>query len=164
MKRNSLLLASVGGAAVLAVAGVAIGVTAADSGTAGATRLTAATTAPTTAATPDDSPSGTPATAGTPSGTPTSAGPSATGSTPATGGGAVSEQRAGEIALARAGGGRIVEIEAEDEDGRSVWDVEIVAGQTEHEIEVDRENGAVVKAEQEPVDDDDDKDDDDSDD
>ncbi|MEV6814995.1 PepSY domain-containing protein, partial [Micromonospora sp. NPDC051296] len=40
--------------------------------------------------------------------------------------------------------------------GRPVWEVEIIKGGTEHEIDIDRETGAVVKAEQEPVDDDDD--------
>ncbi|MFI7487930.1 PepSY domain-containing protein [Micromonospora echinaurantiaca] len=155
MKRNSLILASLGGAAVLAVTGVAVGTAVADDGRAGRTALAAATTAPSTAATPDD-PTG--ATPGTPGGTP--------GTTaPATGAEGVSQQRAGEIALASAGGGRITEIEAEQEHGRPVWSVEIIAGQTEHEVDVDRETGAVVKAEQEPVDDDgDDDSDDDSDD
>jgi hypothetical protein len=45
-----------------------------------------------------------------------------------------------------------------------VWSVEIVNGGTEHEIDVDRANGSVVEAEQEPVDDDDDDDRDDRDD
>ncbi|MFD0786511.1 PepSY domain-containing protein, partial [Micromonospora azadirachtae] len=64
-------------------------------------------------------------------------------------------QRAGEIALARAGGGRITEIEAEQEHGRPVWSVEIVSGDVEHDIDVDRDNGAVLRAEQERADDDD---------
>ncbi|MFG3697662.1 PepSY domain-containing protein [Micromonospora sp. NPDC047620] len=160
MKRNPLILASVGGMAVLAVAGATLGVAAADSGPAQATTLAAATTAPTTAATPGDSTTSAPATGGTSAapGTPPGSG------APTAGGDAVSEQRAREIALARAGGGQVVEIEAEQEHGRPVWSVEIVAGQTEHEIDVDRENGTVVKAEQEPVDDDDDDDDRDDDD
>ncbi|WP_422735331.1 PepSY domain-containing protein [Micromonospora sp. WMMD729] len=159
MKRTNLLLASAGGAAVLAVAGVALGVTAAnDSRT--DTTLAAATVAPT-----DDSATAAPATGdpsstGTPSGTPTSSAPSA-GGAPA--GAAVDERRAGEIALAKAGGGQIVEVEAEQEHGRPVWSVEIVSGDTEHEVDVDRENGSVVKAEQEPVDADDDGDDKDDD-
>ncbi|MFJ6167772.1 PepSY domain-containing protein [Micromonospora orduensis] len=158
MKRSNLLLATVGGSAVLAVAGVALGVNAANDSRTGGTALAAATVAPTATDT-----SGSPS-AGTPSGTPTSGTPSGTptaGSAPA--GGAVDEQRAGEIALARAGGGQIVEVEAEQEHGRQVWSVEIVAGDTEHEVDVDRDNGSVVKAEQEPVDDDDDKDDKDDD-
>ncbi|WFE99890.1 PepSY domain-containing protein [Micromonospora sp. WMMD964] len=159
MKRTNLLLATVGGSAVLAAAGVALGVNAANDSRSGGTTLAAATVAPT----PTDAPSasGTPSasgspSAGTPSGTPSSGAPS-TGGAPA--GSAVDQQRAGEIALAEAGGGQIVEVEAEDENGRPVWSVEIVAGDTEHEVDVDRDNGSVVKAEQEPVDDDDDDDD-----
>lgn len=169
MKRKSLMLASLGGAAVLVVTGATFGVAAADNGAARATTLAAATTAPTTPATPG-TPSGTgssaPATSSAPttSGTPAAPGSPSGSGAPATGGDAVSEQRAGEIALARAGGGKIVEVEREDEDGRAVWSVEIVAGQTEHEIDVDRGDGSVVKAEQEPVDDDDDDDRDDDDD
>ncbi|WP_406063997.1 PepSY domain-containing protein [Micromonospora sp. NBC_00860] len=161
MKRTNLLLATVGGSAVLAVAGVALGVDAANDSRTGGTALAAATVAPTATDAPDGSAtsaapggSGTPS-AGTPSGTP-SAGTSPAGS-------AVDEKRAGEIALAKAGGGQIVEVEAEQENGRPVWSVEIVAGDTEHEVDVDRDNGSVVKAEQEPVDDDDDDDSDDND-
>ncbi|MFG1767308.1 PepSY domain-containing protein [Micromonospora parva] len=165
MKRTNLLLASVGGSAVLAVAGVALGVTAANDSRTGGTALAAATVAPSATDAPS-APSGTPSSgvpsAGTPSGTPS------TGSAPT--GSAVDETRAGEIALAKAGGGQIVEVEAEQENGRPVWSVEIVAGDIEHEVDVDRDNGSVVKAEQEPVDDDDadeaddDNDDDDNDD
>ncbi|GLZ60472.1 hypothetical protein Misp05_40480 [Micromonospora sp. NBRC 107095] len=156
MKRTNLLLASVGGSAVLAVAGVALGVTAANDSRTGGTALAAATVAPPTTEAPSGTPSsGTPS-AGTPSGTPS------TGSAPASS--AVDETRAGEIALAKAGGGQIVEVEAEQENGRPVWSVEIVAGDTEHEVDVDRDNGSVVKAEQEPVDDDDDADEADDDD
>ncbi|KAB1934424.1 hypothetical protein F8271_23525 [Micromonospora sp. ALFpr18c] len=157
MKRSSLLLASVGGATVLAVAGVAVGVNAADGSRAGDTALAAATVAPTATDAPDDgattpTPPGTASSSATPSGaTPSGATPS-TSSAPASG--AVDQQRAGEIALARAGGGQIVEVEAEQEHGRPVWSVEIVAGNTEHEVDVDRDNGTVVKAEQESVDDD----------
>ncbi|MFF3868783.1 PepSY domain-containing protein [Micromonospora sp. NPDC001898] len=157
MKRNSLIKASVGGAAMLAAAGVALGVTAADD-RAALTALVAATVAPAATGSPNDAPSSAPAT-----GAPATGSPAGTATPPPTGspaGGSVDERRAGEIALARAGGGRIVEVEAEDEDGRQVWSVEIVDGQTEHEVDVDRNDGAVVKAEQEPVDADDDDDDD----
>ncbi|MEV7327584.1 PepSY domain-containing protein [Micromonospora sp. NPDC093244] len=161
MKRTNLLLATVGGSAVLAVAGVALGVNAANGSRTGGTALAAATVAPTATDAPgasgSPSASGTPS-AGTPSGT-SSAGTSSASTSPA--GGAVDEKRAGEIALAKAGGGQIVEIESEQENGRQVWSVEIVAGDTEHEVDVDRDNGSVVKAEQEPVDDDDDADDND---
>ncbi|GAA2184494.1 PepSY domain-containing protein [Micromonospora lupini] len=167
MKRTNLLLATVGGSAVLAVAGVALGVAAANDTRTGDTALAAATVAPTGPDAPDDSATtaapgatGTP-TAETPSGTPSS-GSSSAGTAPA--GSAVDEKRAGEIALARAGGGQIVEVEAEQENGRPVWSVEVIAGDTEHEVDVDRDNGSVVKAEQEPVDADDKNDADDNDD
>jgi hypothetical protein len=170
MKRTNLLLATVGGSAVLAVAGVALGVDAANDTRTGGTALAAATVAPTATDAPEagattaaPGTSGTPS-AGAPSGTPSSGTPT-TGTAPA--GSAVDEKRAGEIALAKAGGGQIVEVESEQENGRPVWSVEIVAGDVEHEVDVDRDNGSVVKAEQEPVDDDndaDDKDDNDADD
>ncbi|GIJ06904.1 PepSY domain-containing protein [Micromonospora andamanensis] len=169
MKRNPLILASVGGAAaVLTVAGVFLGVAAADDNRARQTTLTAATAAPTTAGVPDDTttvdPSATTAdpTATTPTGAATSA--PAEQSQPATEGDAVSRERAGEIALAHAGGGQITETDRDREDGRDVWEIEIVNGGTEHEIDVDRQSGEIVKAEQEPADDDDDRDDDDDDD
>ncbi|MBL6275150.1 PepSY domain-containing protein [Micromonospora fiedleri] len=173
MKRNPLMLASVGGAAaVLAAAGVFLGVTAADSDRTQQTTLTAATSAPTTAGVPDDdASSAAPAVPATPSdptvtGTPVAPQSPATPTEGATSGSqdAVSAERAGELALAKAGGGRITEIDRDREDGRPVWEVEIVNGDVEHEIEIDRETGAVLKAEQEPVDDDDDDRDDDDDD
>ncbi|MFI6259937.1 PepSY domain-containing protein [Micromonospora zamorensis] len=157
MKRTNLLLATVGGSAVLAVAGIALGVNAANDSRTGGTTLAAATVAPT--ATDAPGASGSPS-AETPSGTPSSGTPSA-GTSPA--GSAVDEKRAGEIALAKAGGGQVVEVESEQEHGRPVWSVEIVAGDIEHEVDVDRDNGSVVKAEQEPVDGDDDADDKDDD-
>ena len=170
MKRNPLMLASVGGAAaVLAATGVFLGITAADSDRTQRTTLTAATSAPTTAGVPDDDASSVaPATPSDPTvtGTPVAPQSPATPTEGATSGSqdAVSAERAGELALAKAGGGRITEIDRDREDGRPVWEVEIVNGDVEHEIEIDRETGAVLKAEQEPVDDDDDDRDDDDDD
>ncbi|AEB43172.1 PepSY domain-containing protein [Micromonospora maris] len=170
MKRNPLMLASVGGAAaVLAATGVFLGVTAADSDRTQQTTLTAATSAPTTAGVPDDDASSAapaPPSDPTVTGTPVAPQSPATPTEGATSGSqdAVSAERAGELALAKAGGGRITEIDRDREDGRPVWEVEIVNGDVEHEIEIDRETGAVLKAEQEPVDDDDDDDRDDDDD
>ncbi|MFD2764374.1 PepSY domain-containing protein [Micromonospora eburnea] len=139
MRRTSLVLAVAGGAAVLAVAGAALGVTTADRPAPG-TALSAVTAGPTgdDNPKPDDDP------------TPGGATPSAAAGTA---GGAVSRTRAGEIALARAGGGRIVEIEAETEHGRPVWSVKVVDGGIRHEVKVDRGNGAVVEAERERTDD-----------
>ncbi|SCG39189.1 PepSY domain-containing protein [Micromonospora inositola] len=139
MRRTSLVLAAAGGAAVLAVTGAALGVTAVERETPGSA-LAAATVSPTA----DDNPTGD----ATPSGaTPTgSAGPSGAGGT-------VSRKQAGEIALTRAGGGRIVEIEAEEEHRRPVWSVKIVQGGTAYEVKVDRADGAVLEIEREPADD-----------
>ncbi|GIJ80778.1 Peptidase propeptide and YPEB domain-containing protein [Micromonospora phaseoli] len=162
MKRNPLILASVGGAAaVLAIAGVFLGVAAADNDRAQQATLTAATGAP---GVPDDS--GTASIPADPTVAPADPTVAPTGSgSPASGDDAVSRERAGELALAHAGGGRITdEIERDRENGRAVWEVEIVKGDTEHEIDIDRQTGEVVKAEQEPADDDDDDRDDDDDD
>ncbi|MFE0593205.1 PepSY domain-containing protein [Micromonospora echinospora] len=161
MKRKPLILASVGGVAVLALTGAAIGTAAAAEQQTGRTTLAAATATPTTPATPTTTPDGGTVTATAPSATSVPGSPAGTTS-PATGD-KVDRKRAEEIALAKAGGGRVVEVEAEKERGRDVWSVEIVNGSTEHEVDVDRADGSVVKAEQEPVDDDDDDDRDDDD-
>ncbi|WP_431920085.1 PepSY domain-containing protein [Micromonospora wenchangensis] len=142
MKRTSLLLAAAGGAAVLAVTGTAIGVSAAGRVPGPTATATTAPVDPTVAPT-----------AGTPGGDPTAGTPG--GSTAPATDDAVSQQRAGEIALAKVGGGRITEVEREREEGRPVWSVEIINGDTEHEIDVDRENGNIVKSEQEKADADD---------
>ncbi|MEU7616382.1 PepSY domain-containing protein [Micromonospora rifamycinica] len=144
MKRTSLLLAAAGGAAVLAVTGTALGVSAAER--APVPTPVAETTAPVGpgAATPSS---------GTPGDGPTTGTPAPGGSTAPAAADAVSQQRAGEIALAKVGGGQITEIEREQEAGRPVWSVEIVNGDTEHEVEVDRDSGSVVKSEQEKADD-----------
>ncbi|WP_244891676.1 PepSY domain-containing protein [Micromonospora yangpuensis] len=180
----ALVLAAVGGTAVLTVTGVALGGIAAGETqrTTGTTLVAAptpddATTAPAAPADPTTVPAdptsapAVPPTGGSADPTATTPAPTGTGSTGAPAGAAeISRERAGEIALAAAGGGRITETESERENGRPVWSVEIVNGDTEHEIDVDRENGSVVKAEKEPVDDDrdhdrdDDRDDDDDDD
>ncbi|MET8834301.1 PepSY domain-containing protein [Micromonospora sp. NPDC004540] len=147
MRRTSLVLAAMGGAAVLAVAGVAVGVTAADRSAPGT--APAAVTVDDLATTvggcgddtgtaddspgPDDS-----ATAGRPGGAPSAAGPSS---------GGVDRQRAGKVALARLGGGRIVEIEAETEHGRPVWSVKVARAGGTYEVKVDRGDGAVVEVE-----------------
>ncbi|MGR6317607.1 PepSY domain-containing protein [Micromonospora soli] len=129
MRRMSLVLAAAGGAAVLAVSGVALGVQTADWPTAGGARV---------AVTADDNPK--------PDDDPTSrtAAPTGTAGTPAA---TVSRERAGEIALARLGGGRIVEIEAELEHGRPVWSVKVARAGTTYEVKVARSNGAVVEVE-----------------
>ncbi|GAB3072532.1 PepSY domain-containing protein [Micromonospora schwarzwaldensis] len=64
-------------------------------------------------------------------------------------GGTVSRQRAAEVALARIGGGRVTEIEAETEHGRPAWSVKVTRDGWRHEVKVDRVTGAVLEAERE---------------
>ncbi|GAA2701189.1 PepSY domain-containing protein [Micromonospora olivasterospora] len=135
MRRNSLILAAVGGAAALAVTGAALGVGAADrtGRPAGGAALTAV------AATSDDRPAGDDR--------------STTATTGAPAAGQVTRDRAGRIALDAVGQGRIVKIEAESEHARSVWRVDIVAGSRTYEVDVDRSTGAVGRVRQEAADD-----------
>ncbi|MFU8870330.1 PepSY domain-containing protein [Micromonospora sp. SL4-19] len=141
MRRTSLVLAAAGGAAVLAVSGAALGLTTADRTAPGA--LAAATAGSTTEDNPKPDDDATSA----------AAMPSRTAGTPGTAGGAVSRKQAGETALARIGGGRIVEIEAELEHGARVWSVKIVKGDTRYEVKVDRGDGTVVETERKRADD-----------
>ena len=67
---------------------------------------------------------------------------SASASAPA---GAVRADQARTVALRAAGGGQVTGIERETEHGRAVWDVEVRVGDVEHEIDVDRENGRVLR-------------------
>ncbi|GAA3336744.1 hypothetical protein GCM10020358_10490 [Amorphoplanes nipponensis] len=41
----------------------------------------------------------------------------------------------------------MTDVEREAEHGRAVWDVEVRSGATEHEIDVDRATGAVLRHE-----------------
>ncbi|MGY0002966.1 PepSY domain-containing protein [Micromonospora sp. I033] len=152
MRRTSLVLAAIGGAAVLAVTGAAIGVTAADGpgpGTAPAA-VTADVTDPVGGGA-DDNP-------GTADDTPGADDSATAGATPTRGApktapsGAIDPQQAGRIALTRLGGGRIVEIEAETEHARPVWSVKVARGGATYEVKVDRGDGAVVEVERRAAD------------
>jgi uncharacterized membrane protein YkoI len=62
--------------------------------------------------------------------------------------GEVGEQEARRIALRTAGSGRVEKIEADEEDGRPVWKVEVRLGADQkRKIEIDRGSGKVVKNE-----------------
>lgn len=136
MRRTSLALAAAGATAALAVSGAALGATAADRPAPGAAPV-AVTAGPGT----DDNPHA--------DDDPTSAGAAPGGTVDGT----VSRQRAGGIALARVGGGRVVEIEAELEHGRPVWSVKVVRDGVRYEVEVDRGDGTVVGTERKRADD-----------
>ena len=75
-----------------------------------------------------------------------SASSSPSASAPSSGGGsAISAAQARTIALRAAGGGRVTDIERESEHGRAVWDVEVYRGGVEHDIDVDRATGDVLR-------------------
>ena len=60
----------------------------------------------------------------------------------------VTRDEARQIALRAAGGGRVEKIEADDEDGRRVWKVEIrKSAREKHKVEIDVATGDVVKHE-----------------
>ena len=62
--------------------------------------------------------------------------------------GPVSRSRAVAIARKRAGGGRVDEVERDDENGRAVWKVELSrAGGVERKVSVAVSNGRVLKVE-----------------
>lgn len=58
---------------------------------------------------------------------------------------AISIDRAKAIAIRAAGGGYVRKVEKETEQGRAVWDVDVIAGGVEHDIDVDRATGAVLQ-------------------
>ncbi|MEV4637201.1 PepSY domain-containing protein [Actinoplanes sp. NPDC049548] len=70
--------------------------------------------------------------------------PSSSSSSPSDAG-AISLDAAKVIAVRAAGGGRVTKAESETEHGRAVWDIEVRNGSVEHDIDVDRATGAVVR-------------------
>jgi uncharacterized membrane protein YkoI len=62
---------------------------------------------------------------------------------------AVGADQAARIALDRVGSGQVVEVRADTANGRPTWNVEIVSGGVKHEVDVDRETAAIVKAQSE---------------
>jgi uncharacterized membrane protein YkoI len=131
MKRTSLILLTAGAVTAAAITGTALA-----SGSQGAVPARNASSLVATA---------TPTVAATSAVT---AGPTATGSAP------VSHERAGEIALADVGGGRLIEIEQEVEHGRTAWSVKILKDGTRQKVYVDRATGRIMRTEQTPAGDD----------
>ncbi len=58
--------------------------------------------------------------------------------------GLIGTERAKEIALAKAGGGRVKKIKLDRDDGRQVYEGEVVNGNTEYDFEIDAETGAII--------------------
>jgi hypothetical protein len=155
MKRTTLIAAGIGTAAVFGLAG---------------TTLAGAAVADQRA--PSAAPSGVPTTLSsdpavapsTATGSDPAVAPStSTGSGAATVSGAISEAQAREIAIRTAGGGQVTEIEAETEQNRPIWEVDVLVGDVEHDMDVDRDSGEVRDHEKETADQDDARDDQDDD-
>ena len=66
-------------------------------------------------------------------------------SSSAGGGSGIGAAQARTVALRAAGGGRVTKVERETEHGRAVWDVEVIRGGVEHDIDVDRATGEVLR-------------------
>ena len=63
--------------------------------------------------------------------------------------GAISEQQAKDIALKEAQGGQITKFKLDRENGRMVYEIEVMNGNIEKDYEIDAETGAIVKLEHE---------------
>jgi beta-lactamase regulating signal transducer with metallopeptidase domain len=55
----------------------------------------------------------------------------------------ITAERAREIALAKVGGGAVIECDRDYENGRPVYEIEIVYGNTKHEMDIDAITGAI---------------------
>jgi uncharacterized membrane protein YkoI len=126
--RNRTVIAIVTGTFVaVAVTGTALAANRDDDPAAGTSASASLGSSPSES--PSESPSPSPSDSATPSG------PAAA---------AITESRAGEIALAAAGGGTVTTIERETEHGRAVYRIRVVHGATRHDLKVDQVTGAVV--------------------
>lgn len=72
--------------------------------------------------------------------------PSSTASSPYIG-----SQRAGEIALRKAGGGTLAKIEFDEDDGRKIYEGKIIRDGTQYEFEIDARTGSILEWEQKQV-------------
>lgn len=59
--------------------------------------------------------------------------------------GLISAERAKGIALAKAGGGQVVFFELDRDDGRQVYEIEIITDQYEYEFEIDAKTGNILE-------------------
>lgn len=64
----------------------------------------------------------------------------------------ISEQQAKSIALDRVSNGKIVKFQLEEDDGVSVYDIEIVKDSYEYELKIDASTGDVIEYEQDDLD------------
>ncbi|KGX87687.1 hypothetical protein N784_13760 [Pontibacillus litoralis JSM 072002] len=75
----------------------------------------------------------------------------------------MSQSKATSIALAKFGG-KVVEVELDNDDGKKHYEIEIITDKEEIDVDVDAYTGAITSVERETLDQDDDRDDDDDDD
>jgi hypothetical protein len=115
----------------------------------------------TASASPSSSPSSSPSASAAPSSSPA---PSGSATSAPSSAGAISLREAKAIAIKAAGGGRVTDVERETEHGKAVWDIEVQQGNVEHDIDVDRATGDVLRHKCEADDDSDDHGSDDRDD
>lgn len=100
--------------------------------------------------TPSTSSTGPPTTAGAAGSVTTPVAPSVTPATQAAPAapGPVTSAQAGDMALQAVGGGRVTKVEADDQDGRATWKVELVTAAGEkRKVAVDQTTGQVLKNE-----------------
>lgn len=63
----------------------------------------------------------------------------------------IGSQRAGEIALQKAGGGTLSKIEFDEDDGRKIYEGKIIRDDTQYEFEIDARTGSILEWEQKRV-------------
>ena len=146
-RTRTVVMIAAGAFATLGVAGTALA--AGNDGTSGSMVTVAA---------PGPSPSDDRARGAQPSSSPSASSPSSAAPV----GGGVDEAKAREIAVRAAGGGRVQDVERENEHGRDVWDVEVDVNGVEHEFDIDAASGEIVRhdTDDDRDDDSDDRDDD----
>lgn len=62
---------------------------------------------------------------------------------------AVSPAKAKQIALKRTGGGTVINCKLDRNDGKLVYEIEVVSGKTQYELEIDASTGGIIDFEQE---------------
>ena len=68
----------------------------------------------------------------------------------------VSRSRAIQIARRKAGGGRVTEVERDEDDGRAAWEIEIDRGRVDHKVTIAVRGGRVLEHDRDRDDDDND--------
>src|SRR5262245_38214768 len=125
--KSTTVIAGVAGAVLVLGGGIALAFDGGDQPSRAAARTTPS---------PSDSPSQLPSES--PSSSPS---PSTAPSGPT----AIDREEALRIALGAVPGGRIESVERETEHGRAVWDVDVIAGGREHDLDIDTQTGTILR-------------------